>query len=300
VATPKAHLIDPLAYSEKPLELEYDIILNLKAGGKLSVCVDTTMDTGAQISIISRKLVFDLFTEGSELEEFDEDMEMTGVTANTEVLSSYIMFEIENVLEKAYVSEKSTDQLIISRGALRRAGLLARMEELDATAIARKKKKSDSVAAVINTLRMKRLDENKLVSYDTCPISDEKFKICEEAHNMIEGHMGAAATYAMIKKRDAKADVTMNDVMHFIAYCDTCQRRSASAGHGPYGMTRGIEGVPLLPGKHFTADFFGPHSNEEGVVLPVIIGFIDLADKKVMLVPAPDLTTKSWVSDCYN
>jgi len=41
------------------------------------------------------------------------------------------------------------EQLILSRGALRRSGLLARLEELDATVMARRKKKNESETAVI-------------------------------------------------------------------------------------------------------------------------------------------------------
>ena len=123
------------------------------------MCINTVMDTAAQISLISRKLVFDLASEGSELEEFDEVIEMQGITASTVKLRSYIMFEVENVLEKAYVSDGMIEQMILSRGALRRSGLMARLEELDATALIKKRKKDESVAAVINTLRMRRLDD---------------------------------------------------------------------------------------------------------------------------------------------
>jgi len=70
---------------------------------------------------------------------------MRGITATR--VAGFILLEIENTC--AHVTDGMGEQLILSRGALRRSGLLARLEELDATAMARRKKKNESETAVI-------------------------------------------------------------------------------------------------------------------------------------------------------
>jgi len=81
--------------------------------------------------------------------------------------------------------------------------------------------------------------------------------------------MGADATYAMIKKRKMQMRMSL-----WTMSCILLIHVSAGQPARDMALMGWPEGL-----------------NEEGGVLPAIIGFIDLANKKATLIPTPDLST---------
>jgi len=268
----------PYDQDEMPLAIMYPIELkmqdmrngNLPCGNFHTANCMTLMDTGSGLSLMSKKLFEELGHNDTNLRVYPSDVPTVTWNSKDMTFAPLGMVKIkvkggQETTEFAYIADCDEYDIVIGRGALSRAGLLGDLVRISELSKKQRQEEQRSISTTVKMLRMvverERRDEivDEKIDDKVCPISDETFKKIEECHNLLKGHGGAVATYADLRKKYGKTDnITMEDVVTYIRYCDICQRRNASAGHSPFGMQREFT-VGAVPGRDFMVDIFGPH-----------------------------------------